>query len=551
MLPIRILIVDDDPLNRFLLTHMLEQEGYTDTYEAEDGLMALEMQERLDPDLVLLDVIMPDMDGYEVATRLKKRAGGIYLPIIFITALDDKDALVRCLSVGGDDFVAKPFNKVILAAKIRAHGRSRLLSKETYTQNKLLSYHRNLVEREHKIVEHIFSNALSIDDSLRPFIDYQLTPATDFNGDLFLMCKNPGGGMYFLIGDFTGHGLASAIGALPVAQAFQTMCGKGLSLVEMARTLNKTLLLFLPDDMFFAAALVEIKQNGTQIDVWNGGMPELILQSKEGPIVKRFFSKHMSLGILDDQDFEAEVDRYEARYGDRLIGFSDGILEIENPQGEMLGEDGIEQWLIQQPEIDLDTMLLKVSDYTQGAERLDDITLVIYICQPLTSIERLIHASNVPTTIINKLNVVSLKTENPIVKVVDVLTNQLNLYGLHSEIFTVLSELYNNSLDHGILVLDSEVKHTEDGFFEYFTLREERLQALTEGSITITTDYNPQNKQLHIQLKDSGKGFDPTQIEHNSHSENSYGRGIALVKELADSLEYSENGTKVDVLFNI
>ena len=71
----RILVVDDDTLNRFLLVHMLEQQGYLDTFEAEDGEGAIELAKRINPDLVLLDVVMPKMDGYEVATRLEKISG--------------------------------------------------------------------------------------------------------------------------------------------------------------------------------------------------------------------------------------------------------------------------------------------------------------------------------------------------------------------------------------------------------------------------------------------------------------------------------------------
>ena len=137
----RILVVDDDEVIRYLLVYMLEQQGYMDIFEAEDGTVAIELAKRIKPDLVLLDVVMPEMDGYEVATKLKKLAGDIYLPIIFITSLDDEESLARCLEVGGDDFVAKPFDKVILAAKIRAHARTRLLSKKSYEQNKISKYH--------------------------------------------------------------------------------------------------------------------------------------------------------------------------------------------------------------------------------------------------------------------------------------------------------------------------------------------------------------------------------------------------------------------------
>ena len=155
--------------------------------------------------------------------------------------------------------------------------------------------------------------------------------------------------MYFLIGDFTGHGLASAIGALPVAQAFQTMSRKGISLMEMAETINQTLLMLLPDDMFFAAAIVEINHTGKQLNIWNGGMPTLLLQDTSGKIIKRFAAKHMSLGILESHEFESEVERYEMNFGDRLVAYSDGVVELENERNEMLGDEGIERWLSSQP----------------------------------------------------------------------------------------------------------------------------------------------------------------------------------------------------------
>jgi DNA-binding response OmpR family regulator/anti-sigma regulatory factor (Ser/Thr protein kinase) len=547
----RILVVDDDTLNRFLLVHMLEQQGYKDTFEAEDGVVALELAKRIKPDLVLLDVVMPEMDGYEVATRLKKLAGDIYLPIIFITALEDEESLARCLEVGGDDFVAKPFDKVILAAKIRAHARTRLLSKKTYEQNKQLSFYRNAVEREHKIVEHIFTNALSVDKSFTRYLDYCLNPASDFNGDLFLASASPTGGMYFLIGDFTGHGLASAIGALPVSQAFQTMSRKGLSLMEMAETINQTLLMLLPDDMFFAAAIVEINNTGKQIDVWNGGMPSLLLQDPSGKIVKRFASRHMSLGILESHEFESEVERYEMHFGDRLVAFSDGVVELENEQNVMLGDEGIEEWLKSQPDINVEGIIGKVTEYLGSMQRNDDITLVIFTSQPFKPIENKGIASKVPIKIVIELNAKHIKSADPVVDLVSVVTNQLSLYGIHSELFTVLSELYNNALEHGVLELDSALKQSDDGFFEYFTLREEKLAALEDASIVITAEYRPDENALAINIKDSGKGFKQQSMSKLENVEKSYGRGISLVKELCESVEYTNRGNTVDVVFKI
>ena len=547
----RILVVDDDVVIRYLLVYMLEQQGYMDIFEAEDGTVAIELAKRFKPDLVLLDVVMPEMGGYEVATKLKKLAGDIYLPIIFITSLDDEESLARCLEVGGDDFVAKPFDKVILAAKIRAHARTRLLSKKSYEQNKQLSFYQNAIEREHKIVEHIFANALSVNKSFTRYLDYCLKPATNFNGDLLLASESPTGGMYFLIGDFTGHGLASAIGALPVSQAFQTMSKKGLSLREMAETINQTLLMLLPNDMFFAAAIVEINNTGKQIDIWNGGMPSLLLQNPSGKIVKRFASRHMSLGILESHEFESEVERYEMQFGDRLIAFSDGVVELENEQHIMLGDEGIEKWLNSQPDINVEGLINKTTEYLGSMQRNDDITLVIFTSQPFKSVKKKGDASKVPIKIVIELNAKHIKSTDPVIDLVNVVTNQLSLYGIHSVLFTVLSELYNNALEHGVLELDSELKQTDEGFFEYFTKREEKLLALDVASIVISAEYRPHENALAIRIQDSGKGFKQGCTPKLENIEKSFGRGILLVKELCESVEYTNRGNTVDVVFKI
>ncbi|MEP0356377.1 SpoIIE family protein phosphatase [Paraglaciecola sp.] len=547
----RILVVDDDSLNRFLLMHMLEQQGYTDTLEAEDGETAIKVAEQFQPDLILLDVIMPGMDGYEVAKILKCNAGDIYLPIIFITGLDNESALVKCLEVGGDDFVAKPFDKVVLSAKIRAHARTRQLSRKAYEQNKQLTFYQNAIEREHQIVEHIFSNALATDDFYTEYIDHCLEPATDFNGDLFLACASPAGGFYFLIGDFTGHGLASAIGAIPVSQAFQAMSKKGLSLMEMAETINQILLPLLPDEMFFAALIVEVSSTGKHIDVWNGGMPALLLQDTNGEIINRYESRHMALGILDKSEFESEVERSEIEYGQRLIGFSDGIVELQKTSGEMLGDSGFENWLIEKPDIDIKGLLTKAEGYLAGEERQDDVTMVIYTSQKLAPVTKVTEESKLPLKIISNIIPEYMRVSDPIIELVNIMTNELGLFAIHSELFTILSELYNNALEHGLLNLDSSLKESDDGFLEYYSLREEKLRTLENAFIEITIEYFPEQKKLGIQLVDSGKGFDLVRAAAHTSIENSYGRGISLVKELCESVNYSNHGNIVNVIYKL
>lgn len=546
----RILIVDDEALNRTLLLHILQEQGYDQCAEAESGEQALSLAEEFHPDLVLLDVMMPGLDGYQVAPELKRMAGDTYLPIIFITAMDDQESLARCLAVGGDDFASKPFNKEILLAKISAHARTRVLSKTANRQNRELLYYRNSVEREHAIIEHIFSNALGINQEVESYLDFRLAPASNFNGDLFLAEPSPSGGIYLLLGDFTGHGLASAIGALPVSKAFQAMACKGLSVAEMARTINETLLTLLPGDMFFAAAVIEITHEGTYLNVWSGSMPPLLIVSKSGRIRKRIEPAHMALGILDDDEFEDDIEHVEMQYGDRLVGYSDGVIEQVNEAQKMLGSDGLEAYLQAEPQISIEDLSQKIEIFKGAAEQLDDFTLISYTSQPLDELAVRRMRPEVPFVVNICLQGAQLSNADPVNMLISMLGSQPGFQGIRSDLFTVISELFNNALDHGVLKLDSNLKQTTEGFFEYFTERENRLQNITEGQVSIRACYFPEVHKLKVSVQDSGDGFNVEKVLP-AEDESPYGRGVQLIRDLCDEFDYSDGGRCGTATFNL
>ncbi|MCL5050453.1 MAG: fused response regulator/phosphatase, partial [Firmicutes bacterium] len=222
----RVLIVDDLDSNRLLLSDMVSGFGYQ-CLSVDDGESAIAAMPIFQPDIVLLDVLMPGRNGLDTAPILKDLAAGVHLPIIFITALDDQQTLINCLAAGGDDFISKPFASVVLEAKLRAHYRNRELNMSLAEKNKALAYHSSRVEREHQIVEHIFQNSLA-----RNYLDYPnlhtyLSPMSMFNGDVLLAAPGPLGNMYIFLGDFTGHGLSAAVGALPISQTFFRMADEG------------------------------------------------------------------------------------------------------------------------------------------------------------------------------------------------------------------------------------------------------------------------------------------------------------------------------------
>jgi adenylate cyclase len=114
-----ILIVDDDPLNRRLLSKSLEAEGYRTT-DVDNGFEALKALEADQPDVVLLDIVMPGLDGIEVLERMKSNPEFAHIPVVMISGVDDTDAVVRCIEAGAEDFLPKPFDPVILRARIGA-----------------------------------------------------------------------------------------------------------------------------------------------------------------------------------------------------------------------------------------------------------------------------------------------------------------------------------------------------------------------------------------------------------------------------------------------
>ena len=154
----RILIVDDIEKNRLLLSRFLKNKNY-DVLQASSGEESIALVKENDIDLILMDIKMPDMDGYEAARQIKSIRSVKYLPIIFVSALSEDEALEEALAAGGDDYVTKPVSFGILSSKIKAHTRIRELHSEVNRQNEELNKHNVRLEREHELISHFFDQS--------------------------------------------------------------------------------------------------------------------------------------------------------------------------------------------------------------------------------------------------------------------------------------------------------------------------------------------------------------------------------------------------------
>ena len=212
-----ILVVDDDPETRIFLEELLRQEGYS-VLLATDGQEALA---RLDSgwcDLVLMDILMPVMDGYQ-ATQLIKTRGqqqAWFLPVIFLTSVQTDRELARCLECGGDDFLTKPPNPIILKARIAA-----------WLQRAALA---NQMANDRQDVENVILK-MRQDEQFDPRgLRVLMTPLEKTSGDIVLSAYRSDGVHCLMVGDFTGHGLAAAICGPLVADIFYRLIPRDLPL---------------------------------------------------------------------------------------------------------------------------------------------------------------------------------------------------------------------------------------------------------------------------------------------------------------------------------
>ncbi|PKM31765.1 MAG: hypothetical protein CVV07_01250 [Gammaproteobacteria bacterium HGW-Gammaproteobacteria-11] len=277
---LKVLVADDNPTDRMILSRLVSQLGHR-VVVAENGQQAVDFFQSESPHLILLDALMPVMDGFEAARQIRRLADERLIPIIFLTSLTETGALVHCLEAGGDDFLTKPYNPVILQAKIQAFNRMQEMHQTLQEQRDLITTQHQRLLREQALAKIIFDRVAHAGSLDAPNLRYLQSAFAMFNGDILLAAYRPSGGMHILLGDFTGHGLSAAIGAMPLAEVFYSMTARGFSLRDILLELNSKLCRILPVGIFCCAVLIEINSDKGLVEVWNGGLPELVILDRE------------------------------------------------------------------------------------------------------------------------------------------------------------------------------------------------------------------------------------------------------------------------------
>jgi len=552
------LVVDDDAVNRLILEGMLSDSGY-EVITAKNGQEAIKQYVDHQPDVILMDIMMPVLDGYQATQQIKALAGERFVPIIFLTAVTDEDELARCVKVGGDDFLTKPYSKIIIMAKVEALTRMSDLYATTKRQRDEIDIYNEQLLVEQKVAKKIYSRVVHEGCLDTPNLKYILSPLSVFNGDLLLAAHTPSGGLNILLGDATGHGLPAAIGAVPVSDLFYELTENGATVDEIVLEINSKLKNILPPEFFFCACVCNFSKDYRLFTMWHGGLPDVLIYSgKKKKLKHTVRSNNFPLGVVNNDRLKTDVHIFDLNKGDRVYLYSDGITEAKNQAREEFGEERLLRCFEKGNSADglFESILETINEFRGDEEQSDDLTLLEINADPsLLSNEIFDNSASTATLPYPSnwnMNMMLTKRDfietNP-VSILTKFTTQVDGLMQHREnIFIVLSELYNNALDHGVLGLDSKLKSEPDGFLTYLNLRQERLAALEGGYISISLEHKMDVNQgeLVINIADSGSGFDhQKQVLSMNKSKARAGRGVSLASSLCKELVYLGNGNKV------
>ncbi len=557
------LVVDDSATQRQVLSVLLKEEGYR-VVTAEDGARGVALYIQQQPDLVLMDISMPIMNGYQASRKIKSLSlRNDLCPLIFITSMDTDQAFIDSIEAGGDGILVRPFSPAVFKAKIKSIQRI----SDLYSEVKKLQQQQ---QKDAELAEQLMFSVIETRNYALDKIGIVKKAAALFSGDIQLSALSPNGDVNVLLGDFTGHGLRSSIGAIPLAETFRSMTKKGFSIAEIIAQINQQLYNLLPADLFLAAGVVTVSNHDQSAYLFNAGLPDAYHFDEQGNIKEKISSFHPPLGVLPLLLSDVSVKVIAIDPEDRLVLISDGIIEARNEQGDMLGYSGFEDAAIEGVKTGniSQTVMKKVEYFCQSMPQEDDISLIDLPCGGWQKnialnhkeVQMLSKASCEDNGVAAwhwdlRLTGERLAKVNPVPLAMNYI-QELEGHGEHwQSLFTILTELYLNALDHGVLGLSSVLKSSPEGFTQYFIERERRLKQLSLGFIHIVIQYFPLENggKILIKVKDSGQGFHfssmAEKLSHPAKEQQLSGRGIELLTQLCQELKYSENGTLVQASF--
>lgn len=334
-----ILVVDDNDSNRVLLQRQLTRQGHKVTGAAH-GREALDLLAGQDFDLVLLDVMMPVMDGFEVLCEMKKSLEVRHIPVIVISALDELESVVRCIEGGAEDYLSKPFNPTLLRARINA-----CLEKKTLRDSER-EHLRTIEETQRRLGAELAEAANYVRSILpapatEPFvIDWSYVPSTELGGDAFgyHWIDEDHFALYLL--DVCGHGVGASllsVSAINVIRSGALLDTDVRDPAAVLSALNAAFPMEQQNNMYFTLWYGVYQKSTRTLRHCSGGHPPALLIVPRGDgtnSVEEIRAPGIILGIMPSAKYQSATCRIPV--GASLIMLCDGTYEVRASGGEML-----------------------------------------------------------------------------------------------------------------------------------------------------------------------------------------------------------------------
>lgn len=374
----RVLIVDDVKTNVDILVEALRDDYKLSV--AIDGAAALRSIEKSPPDLVLLDIVMPGLDGYEVCRRLRAHEPTRELPVMFLSSLEDVKNKAQGFEVGGNDYLTKPFELLEIKARVRS-----LLKAKAYADAV-----REAMARDLRIAREIQMGILPADLAAATRgtgldVHAVIEPAREVGGDLYEVLRVSDSRVVVALGDVSGKGIPAALFMAVAVTVLRTLARQIAEPDEILRRLNDELAEQNPRGMFVTLQCLVFDLVQRRVSCAGAGHHQLVVVSPGRAPRLACASSGLPAGLMPSNPIDREALPLEP--GDTFVLFSDGVSEAMNPDEDFYGEDRLLAALAETsgatPAEMVTHVLADVRAFTAGAKQSDDITLLAARYAPL------------------------------------------------------------------------------------------------------------------------------------------------------------------------
>jgi serine phosphatase RsbU (regulator of sigma subunit) len=367
--PPLILIVDDNPANLEIMQMRLMANSY-DTITATDGEMGLAMAREKHPDLILLDIMMPKMDGLEVCRRLKGDLSLPFMPIILVTAKTESKDVVAGLEAGGDEYLTKPIDHAALVARVKSMLRIKLLHDTVLEQSIQL---KKQLKTATKIQSLFWPEIPELEAG--GHIWAVSVPATYVGGDLYDVIPLPDESLLAYVADVSDKGVPAALIMAALSTKIRSESRSQNEIDELLASINNSLYNLISEEGFFATIVL--------VRYWPAsGKMQLVLGGHLQPLwivgggIRNMPQLNgISLGIKPNAHFEKK--QITLSPGESVLLFTDGLIEAENEEKELFGNERLIRYIKNNEGIHIGNGLLdEIKKWRGNANLNDDLTML-------------------------------------------------------------------------------------------------------------------------------------------------------------------------------